>query len=297
MKFLILFFFVYFSFNIFSQTDQFLKTGINVKFIFSIGSHEKSYGVQLNSYFQYRFFQLNACSSLQFYKYSWGNRRNFFESRNALGLVGFFGEKNQYIDWQYSSLTKQSPHDYAISYSSIWYLDNAGSSQRSGAFGLQLKRISLSHENDAFAGIATDRFRTGIFKVNWNDSLFKIGTGILIWTGETSGVSKQYNPEIYSKSFKNLSTLPYGKTSNGILFGQIQYRLGDNTVGIQIGTDSEEIRHQIQNEFFHDLPFLPKKYQNQTPHYLRLNENGLPVFERTEARKSRFYYSVGLNSL
>jgi hypothetical protein len=296
MRFWIIIYLLCFSLKVCSQKIHPFKSGINLHLIFSFGSHQKSVGIRLNSYFQYRFFQLNGSSSFQFYKFSWGNRSSFFENANAIGIVGFVGQKNQFVDWEFSVLSKQSPHDYAISYSSIWYRDNAGTSQRSGAFGLQIKKISLSHENDAFAGIATDRFRTGIFKVSWNDSLYKIGSGIFIWTGETNGVPKQFNPEFYPKYYKNLSMLPYGKTSHGILYGQVQFRMQNNSLGFQIGVDSEELRHQIQNEFFHDLPFLPKKYQNQTPHYPRLNDQGFPAFDKNGIRKNRFYYSVGINS-
>lgn len=296
MKFLFFSLLIFSGFIIFSQENQLFRTGVKLNVVFRTGSHEKSIGFRLNTYFQYRFIQLNGSSSFQFYNYSWGNRRKFIENRTALGIVGFFGQKNQYIDWNYSTLTKQSPHDYAVSYSSIWYLDNVGTSQRSGAFGIQVKRISVSHENDAFAGIATDRFRSGGFNFCWNDSLYKIGSGIVIWTGETTGVPKQFNPKVYPKSYKNLSVLPYGKTSHGVLFGQVQFRARNNSVGLQIGLDSEEIRHQIQNKLFHDLPFLPTKFQNQTPHYPRINDYGFPVFTRKDVRKNRFYYSLALNS-
>jgi hypothetical protein len=54
------------------------------------------------------------------------------------------------------------------------------------------------------------------------------------------------------------------------------------------------VRHVFQNKLFHDLPFLPKKYQNQTPHYPRLNTEGLPVFTKNEVRKDKFYFSLGM---
>jgi hypothetical protein len=61
-----------------------------------------------------------------------------------------------------------------------------------------------------------------------------------------------------------------------------------------MGIDSEQVRHVFQNKLFHDLPFLPKKYQNQTPHYPRLNKEGLPVFTKNEVRKDKFYFSLGM---
>jgi hypothetical protein len=262
--------------------------------LIQIGSHQRAVGLELNGFAQYKFIQLNGASSFQFYNLGLGNRRNFIENRSAIGLVGFFGPENQSLDWQLSSWTKQAANDYAISYSSIWYFDNRKTSQRSGAFGLQVKKMSFYHENDAFAGIATDRFRTGNLLIQWSDSLFKIGAGLEIWTGETTGVPKQFKPEKYPKAYKDLSTLPFGKTSHGIIYSQVQYKTVVNqTLSCKMGIDSEEVRHIFQNKLFHDLPFLPKKYQNQTPHYPRLNSEGLPVFNKNEARKNSFYFSIG----
>ena len=154
--------------------------------------------------------------------------------------------------------------------------------------------MNFYHENDAFAGIATDRFRTGNLLIQWSDSLFKIGAGLEIWTGETTGGPKQFKPEKYPKAFKDLSTLSFGKTSHGIIYSQVQYKAFVNqTLSCKMGIDSEEVRHIFQNRLFHDLPFLPKKYQNQTPHYPRLNSEGLPVFKKNEARKNSFYFSIG----
>ena len=290
----ILFFFLV-SLISFSQSNFPISFGGQISAVIQIGTHQRSIGFELNGFAQYQFIQLNGSSRFQFYNLGLGKRRNFFENRTALGFVGYFGPKNQTLDWQLNFWSKHARNDYALSYASIWYFDNRKTSQRSGAFGFQLKKMSLYHENDAFAGIATDRFRTGNLFILWSDSLLKIGTGLQIWTGETTGVPKQYKPTIYPKAFKDISSLPYGKTSHGIVYSEIQYRsIANQTFTFQIGMDSEEIRHVVQNKIFHDLPFLPKKYQNQTPHYPRLNSQGLPVFTKSEARKNKFYLELGM---
>lgn len=289
-------FFMLISLKNFSQSNFPISFGGQISAIIQIGTHQRSIGFDLNGFAQYEFIQLNGSCGFLFYNLGLGKRRNFFENRTALGFVGYFGPENQALDWQLNFWSKHSRNDYALSYASIWYFDNRKTSQRTGAFGLQIKRMSFYHENDAFAGIATDRFRTGNLLIQWSDSLLKIGTGLQIWTGETTGVSKQYKPNIYPKEFKDISSLPYGKTSHGVLYSQIQYRSIENqTVKFKIGMDSEHIRHLFQNKIFHDLPFLPKKFQNQTPHYPRLNSEGLPVFTKSEARKNKFYLEFGMN--
>jgi hypothetical protein len=288
--------FLFFFGNLHGQFYASLKSGVQLSILYQVGSHQKGVGLRINAYCQSKFVQLNSAASLTYYYKSYGERKRFFENKNELGLVCFFGRENQFFDWQLSTMSHQTRHNWAISYSSIWYNDNSGTSQRSGAFGLQLKKISLILENDAFAGIATDRFRTGIFRVDYKDSLVKFGTGIYLWTGETNGVSAKTIPGFPLKKYKDISTLPYGKTSHGIWYGQLQFLVSNaQYIQLKLGLDSEEIRNSLQNRFLHDLPFLPRKYQNQTPHYPRLNKDGLPLFTTIDTRKSRLYFSVGLN--
>jgi hypothetical protein len=288
-------FFLLISLKSYSQSSFPIHFGGQVSVILELGTHQRTFGFELNGFAQYQFIQINTTSKFQFYNLGLGSRKNFIENRTAFGLVGYFGPENQPLDWQLNFWSKYARNDYALSYASIWYFDNRKTSQRSGAFGLQIKKMSFYHENDAFAGIATDRFRTGGVLIQWNDSLLKIATGLQIWTGETTGVPKQYKSEIYPKAFKDISSLPYGKTSHGILYSHLQYKyIANQTLTCKIGIDSEEVRHVFQNKLFHDLPFLPKKYQNQTPHYPRLNLEGFPVFNKSEARKNKIFFYIGM---
>jgi hypothetical protein len=287
--------FIIISLKSYTQSSFSINFGGQISAVIQLGTHQRSFGVEFNGFAQLRYIQLNGSSRFQIYNLGFGSRRNFVENRTAFGVVGYFGPKNQILDWQLNFWSKHARNDYAFSYASIWYFDNRKTSQRSGAFGLQIKNMNFYHENDAFAGIATDRFRTGDLLIQWSDSLFKIGTGLQIWTGETSGVPSQFKPGIYKSAFKDISSLPYGRTSHGIIYSQIQCRSFFNqTLTCNIGVDSEEIRHVIQNKLFHDLPFLPGKYQNQTPHYPRLNLEGLPVFHKNDARKNKFYFLLGM---
>jgi hypothetical protein len=270
--------------------------GAQFSVVYQMGSHQKSIGLRANAFCQTKFFQVNSSSSLTYFPKSYGDRRNFIQNKNEIGAVCFFGAKNQFLSNQLSVLSHESRHDYSISFASIWYNDNARTSQRSGAFGIQVKKISLILENDAFAGIATDRFRTGFFQVKYKDSLFNFGSAVYIWTGETSGVSAKRIPNSMDKNYKDLSTLPFGRTSHGIWYVEGEMRVANSQLfQLKLGVDSEEIRNSVQNRFFHDLPFLPRRYQNQTPHYPRLNKDGLPVFTANEAKKVKNYFSVGFN--
>ena len=95
-----------------------------------------------------------------------------------------------------------------------------------------------------------------------------------------------------------LDELPYGKTSHGIIsFGASRKIVYNQIVTLKSGYDSEGTRHIVQNRVGHDLIFLPKGIQRNTPHYPRLNEDGMPVYTKKDVRKNRFFYQVNLNEV
>ena len=217
-----------------------------------------------------------------------------FENKNSIGVVGLFGSLKNTSDYSYSCLQHQSLKKYGLAYSYIWYRDNKSTSQKSGAVGFHVNRLSILHENDFFSGFGKDRFRTGDITICLQDSLTKYISGIQLWTGETSGTRIKENKENKTKRYKNLSDLPYGRTSNGIFFIGISNKIYlNNNLNIKLGLDSEQIRHLIQNKLLHDFPLLPKK--NKTPYYPRLDSNGLPTFNKENIKKARLYYSFELN--
>tara|TARA_Y100000385_G_scaffold223555_1_gene233683 strand:- start:292 stop:954 length:663 start_codon:yes stop_codon:yes gene_type:complete len=219
-----------------------------------------------------------------------------FENKNSIGVVGLFGNLKTTSDYSYSCLQHQSLKKYGIAYSYIWYRDNKSTSQKSGAIGIHVNHLSILHENDFFSGFGKDRFRTGDITICFQDSLIKYMSGIQLWTGETSGTRIKEAKENRAKRYKNLSDLPYGRTSNGIFFIGISNKIYlNNNLNIKLGWDSEQIRHLTQNKLLHDFPLLSKR--NKTPYYPRLDSNGFPTFNKENIKKARLYYSFELNGL
>ncbi len=220
-----------------------------------------------------------------------------FENKNSIGIVGLFGNSKTSSDYSYSCIQHQSFKKYGIAYSFIWYNDNQSTSQKSGAIGIHINRISILHENDFFSGFGKDRFRTGDITLCLQDSHMKYIAGIQLWTGETSGTRiREKNESKSTKRFKDLSNLPYGRTSNGIFFIGISSNIYlNNNLNIKMGWDSEQIRHLIQNKILHDFPLLPNS--NKTPYYPRLDSDGQPTFKKENIKKPRFYYSFDLNGI
>jgi len=296
MKILIHIFFIVPFFNL-AQTFSTDKFGASIGCVVNIGTHVTSVGLKFDAYYTDYFYQINAGSSIRFNGKSYGERKQFIENRNSLGLILLAGKKEALRDFQLDGLMHNTAYNYGLGYNYLWYFDNAGTSQRSGGWAAHIKNVSVLFENDVFGGQAKDRFRTGHLALSYKMTDFKFSTGILLWTGETANSTWQkISLENCPSGFRVLEDLPYGKTSHGILYGGFNARLPfGQIVNARIGIDSEQIRHGIQNRFTHDLIFLPKKVERNTPHYPRLDDSGCPVFIKDSIRNPRLFLQFSMN--
>ena len=276
-----------------AQVNYGLQAGISA----TVGTHVTGLGVFARSYMNYDFIQFNHTVDIQLSRFSYGNRRNLFEVRNAFGLLFGFGSDSKHISVRQDGLAHQLNHQFALGYNYVIYTDNRQSSQLSGGFGLHLGRFSIMHENDVFGGQAKDRFRTAHFRINWSDSVLNLGFGTNLWTGETANTEWQkVTQEKMPNGYRSLEETLYGHSSHGISYAEVSYNGPyQQSPTLRLGVDSEEIRHFLQNRLFHDLIFLPKSLARNTPHYPRLDEHGCMVFSKEERRKDRLYLQLGTN--
>lgn len=294
MRFLLIFIFLVSC--CFAQSNDNIKLGFQAGIVFDFGSHENEIGLEFNAFGLYKFAQLNTGTRFSFLLNSFGGRKNFLENRTNVGLILLGGKRQVSPDSYFAGLVHNSTYNNALGYNYILYFDNVGTSQRSGAFGLTINKTSIFFENDVFGGQAKDRFRTGHLLFSYRTDLVRYSLGMNMWTGETSGSPRLKPTENCPNGFKNLTKLPFGKTSHGVLYFGAQYQLPLNqTVHWRFGMDSEEIRHFFQNRLTHDLIFLPKRFPRNTPHYPRLDKNGNPTFTKNDRRKDCFYLQMGTN--
>ena len=281
----------------FSQTLSTNNFGLSTGILLNFGSHVNSVGLSLRTYYSDYFFQLNTGSTVTRNIHSYGNRKKYWESRSYLGLILLGGVRNNTVDFQLDGLTHQTKFKNALAYNYIWYFDNVGTSQVSGGWSFHINKIGLYFENDIFGGQGKDRFRTGNILISYRYKEYKFGTGVYLWTGETNGSvwDKTFSKDC-PNGFKCIDKLPFGKTSHGIWYSSAIYNLSyGQTAHLKIGIDSENIRNSVQNRFVHDLIFLPKSIERKTPHYPRLNEQGLPTFDKKNNRKNRLFIQTGIN--
>lgn len=284
-----------------SVSSQLLKSpevGFNAGICLQFGTHVNGIGIQFNTYFTDRFYQFNLGEQFNFQLSDLANRRKFFQSRFSAGTVILTGKKSNQMDFQLNGLFHNTRYNYGLAYNYLFYNDNIGTKQRSGGWGLHLKKIAILFENDFFGGQGKDRFRTGNISVSYRDSTFKFTTGFSIWTGETTGTEWQkIKFQDCPNGFRILEDKPYGKTSHGIIYLGFEYGYGNyQWLSYKIGVDSEHFRHILQNRFMHDLNLLPNKIPRRTPHYPMLDKYGCPVFDKTNVRKSNPYFQGGINS-
>lgn len=285
--------------SLWAQFSENTQLGWQLGIVLNIGTHVNSVGLNTHFYYSDYFYQVNVSSQINYVFTSYGKRKLFWENRNALGLLILGGKQSLTPDFHLDGLNHQTRFSNAIGFNYLWYFDKAKTSQRSGAWSMHIKYFSLLFENDVFGGQAKDRFRTGTLQLNYRYDQFKFFTNLFLWTGETANSHWDKTPSYKCPNgFRSLENLPYGKTSHGILsFGAMTNWNTIQTFVAKVGIDSEHIRHATQNRFAHDLIFLPKRIERNTPHYPRLNSEGKPVFEKSEVRRSRFFMQAGINSI
>jgi len=278
-----------------AQQINSLGTGFQCAAVFDIGSHVRQVGLKFAVYTNYKHVQLNLGTRVTYNSLSFGERRGALDSRSYVGLVGLWGNQNNMFDFEFDELNHQTAFSRSFGYSYIWYCDKFGTSQRAGAFSFSHQLIQVKFENDLLAGQGRDRFRTGALVVSRLQNQLKYHLAIIMWTGETRGSvwNKQAQPTI-PRGYRDLSLLPYGKTSHGLIVGGITGMLDyGQAIGLKLGVDSEQIRHVIQNKLMHDLVFLPQFISRKTPHYPRVGANGLPIFDASLRKADRIFMQAG----
>jgi hypothetical protein len=271
--------------------------GLQVGISADIGTHINQIGLKVQGYYTSEFIQFNLGNQIRFNSSNLGGRKNYVTQRINTGIALFGGEKNSRPQLILDGLNHQSQHDYAIAYNYLWYTDNAGTSQRSGGFGLHIKQISFYVENDLFSGTGGDRFRTSHASVSYHDDLYNFSLNTQLWTGDTRGTRLLNTVDsMYIIGYKDLSTTQYGRSSNGILSVGFDYQIiYGNHFSAVAGIDSERVRHGLQNRFMHNKKFIPMRWRKPNVNYPMLNSDGYPVHYKEEAAPPKLFLQFGLN--
>ena len=292
------------EFALLAQTFQRDNWGANVGLLLAVGTKVNRVGIKINVYAHAaQMVQGNVqwCGIYAFNSY--GPKLARPEQQWALGITGNWGKADSLQQPFLSPISNQTRKPYSVGYAYLWYKDGIGTAQKSGMVALQFDQISLVCENDLFAGQGRDRYRTGALGVYYSGiANYRLALLNIMFTPDPKGMPKVRNNAQYPAPFGyiDFSQAPYAQASHGILALQVERALPyGQMAGLQMGVDSEKIRHIMQNKLIHDMPFVPRKLNRaRNPHMPMIDQNGkLYLFEQAQKIKSaRFWGQIIANT-
>ena len=283
-------------FALFGQRWDEETWGVQVGITSEFGTHVNNIGIKLQAYGIHEFVQGNTGVNLYYNLKNLGNRNGYVSLRINTGLVIMGGKQKSNPHILLGGLNMQSSYQYGLGYNYLWYLDNAGTSQRSGGVAAHVDDFSFYIENDFFSGQGKDQYRTSSIALMYHSDLWEAYLENTLWTGKTQNAPRKFNSSGDQEEYKDLSNNFLGNTSHGIISLGFNYLIhSGNIAGLNIGYDSELIRNRIQNKFMHDKKFIPTSIRKENPHYPILTEDGSPTFIKDKRRKDQFFFSGGLN--
>lgn len=286
-----------------------MKLGV----VYEIGQPVHRIGATIGFFINKGSFQLCSSHAVVYCFRNYGPELSRWELQSDLMLGLGFGQRftTQENVALLSSVSNYSNRQNLFSYGLKYYYDKIETKQLTGAVNLRIHDYFIATENDGFVFLPFDKYRTGAISIgkyffsSSNDKLFKqnrISVDFLLFTGQTQGppTEKIIDAKYPSRfGYKKLNDSKYSKSSHGILRLNWTTSLVQNqNTFIEIGLDNEHIRNVVQNQFIHDLPFIPKKLiKIKNPHVPMRNAEGRDYLyrENEKIRKGKFVWGAGLN--
>lgn len=277
--------------------------GVSAGLSFSFGNKANRIGVLVGGYYTYGFVQLNGTLNGYYNFQSLGTKLSTPELQLGIGAEFGFGNKDSLRN-EFIGLTENNLQStYSIGYSYLYYFDKIETSQGSGIISLTLDNFKIATENDLFgAGKGwRDRFRTGAVLLEYQYLNTKFSINSTLWTGDFTGCmwirDSDYPGRFgYRENDKSIC----GDYSLGLLSIQVQHLFPYQQIGrINIGIDSEKIRHTFQNKLIHDQPFFkPQWVKRKPPHIPMIDSKGDQYLfkEGQKIRPPTFYFNIGGNN-
>jgi len=271
---------------------------------FSFGSKVNRIGIQGAIYYNYAIVQGNSQLNVYYDIQSLGLKQKTPEVQLGFGLDVGFGREDT-VRNKFVGLTENNmQHIYSVGYSYIRYWDRQQTKQSTGIISFNADGFKMLMENDLWAGGQgwRDRFRTGAFLFEYQYFDRKFALGITMWTGDYSESPKVERDGYRARfGYRSAENSIHGNRSVGLIYLQVrQWFPLHQMPRIDLGIDSEWVRHILQNKVFHDLSFLPTRVIKHKPFHLpMLQKDGSQFLFREEqkVRPPSLYVNVGLNNM
>jgi hypothetical protein len=236
----------------------------------TLGTIRQRLGVIAKGYYAGSDFQANMEVGVHYNFAAFGPPVSGPEVRTSLGGVFAWGDTDVADNVFLSPVSNQTGHKYSLAYAYTYYWDKIKTSQPTGTVALQVDAFHLVTENDFLAGGGGDKFRTGAISAGFRSNKTLIAVKTMLWTGDTGKNTREIKGSQYPSRFgyRDMRQAPHGAYSHGILSAQVLYAWsGFQTLGGEVGVDSEKVRHAVQNRLIHDMDFIPDKWvDTENPH-------------------------------
>lgn len=301
MKKLCLIFLLLFSAkNNFAQS-QYL--GVSVGLSFSFGNKVNRIGLRLSAYYTYGFAQLNSTLNAYYNFQTLAIKKKTPELQLGIGAQLGFGKQDS-ISNRFVSLTDNNTgYFYSAGYSFMYFIDKQNTSQGGGILNVNIENFTFATANDLF-GFGKgwrDRFRTAavILQYRYLDTKFALNS--TMWTGDYIGCTKIKNSDYPARfGYKENEKAIYGHNMASLLSIQVEQLLPYNQIArVNLGVDSEWVRHFLQNKLIHDQYFIPERIIKRPQMHIPMltRDGGQYLFkEDQKVRPTTLYFNLGMNN-
>lgn len=294
---LVLYTYIFCSIQVIGQSDL----GIRLRLNSQLGTHVHQLGFSLDA-----FYDLNKNTRFsagidvsRFWK-DFGINGAHNEIVLRLGSQYSWGENDDIQETFIKYMARDSLHQ-SVQYTWERFFNAKGTQQNVGTFGYRYSDWFILFSNDALANFnGKDRYRTGAMSIGMYEDDAVFYSSLRIWTGDThcqeSEKIKDSNyPARYG--YRDISDCHCGKQSHGVWSIGLKYDVGEGQLlGAELGADAEQIRHRIQNVFFHDLYWIPEFMQGAENLHLPMKQKDGSLYlfrDKDEVRPVRFFGQLG----
>ena len=277
------------------------NTGFNVGLNLAFGTHFQRLGINLNFFYLNNFFQANTEVRAYFNFKSLGPKLHYPELVLSEGLVFAYGATKTLFNPFLSSVSNQTKYLNSVAYSYNAWFNKRKTTQQTGVIAIQVNQFSLITENDILARQMLDRFRTAACLIQYQyEDKFQAAVNCSMWTGSMGFKHPVERPEFYYNCYMDTIGGVYTNTSHGLLSAQFKYNVGySQNVQLNAGMDAEQIRNAVQNRFFHNMRFIPRKWNRaRNCHIPMLDTNNNPYLynEGQKIRSPRLFLNAFTNA-
>jgi hypothetical protein len=285
---------------IYGQIQNF---GVSAGLSFSFGNKVNRIGLRGAVFYNYGFAQINSTINAYYNFQSLALKKKTPELQIGIGAQFGFGRQDSTTNKFVSLIDNNTRYDYSAGYSFLYFFDKQNTSQGGGILNFNAKNFTFATGNDLF-GFGKgwrDRFRTGavILQYRYMDTKFALNS--TMWTGDYIGCKRVKNSDYPARfGYKENDKAIYGNTMASFLSLQVEQILPYSQVArVNLGVDSDWVRHILQNKFMHDQYFTPKRIiKRPLMHYPMLQKDGTQYLfkEGQKVKPTTLYFNLGLNS-